>query len=97
MDVINITAVYLAAVNAAGFALMGIDKGRARRQDWRISEATLFLVALIGGSIGSLIGMYVFHHKTRHRSFVFGIPAILAAQVLAVILLITSPIHFELL
>ncbi len=97
MDVINIVAVYLAAVNIIGIVMMGIDKSRARRQDWRIPEATLFLIALIGGSIGTTLGMYVFHHKTRHRSFVIGMPAILAAQIMIIILLINSPIHFELL
>lgn len=72
---------YLAAVNMAGFAVMGADKRRARRGDWRIPERTLFAVALAGGSLGVLLGMRLFHHKTRHWYFVIGVPLILAAQV----------------
>ncbi len=78
---------YLAAVNVAGFALMGADKRRARQEKWRIPEWTLFAVALAGGSLGALAGMYLFHHKTRHWYFVVGVPVLLAGQiVLAVVL-----------
>ena len=62
MDVLLILAIYLLIVNLAGFAAMGIDKNRARRKAWRIPESTLFLLAIIGGSIGSIAGMYTFHH-----------------------------------
>lgn len=72
---------YLLAVNLAGFVLMGVDKRRAVRRLWRIPERMLFLSALLGGSFGALVGMYVFHHKTRHWTFFVGIPAILAAQI----------------
>lgn len=68
---------------------MGIDKRRARRKAWRIKESTLFLVAIIGGSIGSIAGMYTFRHKTRHWYFVWGMPAILTVQVLAVLYFLT--------
>lgn len=78
---------YIIVINLIGFFLMGIDKFRARRQKWRIRERTLFLVALFFGSIGVLVDMYVFRHKTRHLSFSLGIPAILFAQLLAVGLL----------
>lgn len=71
---------YLLAVNIAGFAIMGIDKKRAIRKAYRIPEATLFLTALIGGSAGSLLGMYTFRHKTKHWYFVVGMPIILAIQ-----------------
>lgn len=71
---------YFIVLNLIGFALMGIDKRRARKNLWRIPEKTLFLAALLGGSIGSLIGMYFFHHKTRHWYFVAGMPAILILQ-----------------
>lgn len=71
---------YLLAVNISGFALMGIDKKRAIRKAYRIPEATLFLTALIGGSAGSLLGMYTFRHKTKHWYFVVGMPVILAIQ-----------------
>lgn len=72
---------YLLAVNIAGFAMMGIDKKRAVRRAWRIPETALFLTALIGGSAGSLLGMYTFRHKTKHWYFVIGMPVILAVQI----------------
>ena len=71
---------YLIAVNVLGFSLFGIDKSRARRHTWRIPEKTLFAVALLGGSIGCLAGMYSFRHKTKHPSFTIGLPLILALQ-----------------
>ncbi len=88
MDVILILAIYALIVNALGFALMGIDKRRARRRQFRIPEATLFLVAAIGGSIGSIAGMYFFHHKTKHWYFVWGMPLILIAQILLIAYLV---------
>ncbi len=88
MDVIFILALYVIIVNTAGFAAMGIDKTRARRKEFRIPESTLFLLAIIGGSIGSIAGMYVFRHKTKHWYFVYGMPAILILQILAVVYLI---------
>jgi len=78
---------YLLAVNLAAFCLMGADKRRARRGEWRIRERTLFLCALLGGSVGSILGMWLFHHKTRHWYFLLGLPAILFAQLAAVWLL----------
>jgi uncharacterized membrane protein YsdA (DUF1294 family) len=71
---------YLCAVNLVAFCLFGIDKRRAVRGAWRIKERTLFLSAILGGSIGAILGMQVFRHKTKHSSFVFGIPAILICQ-----------------
>lgn len=71
---------YLLIINAAGFLLMRSDKVRARKNRWRIPEATLMAVAALGGSAGSLLGMYTFRHKTRHRKFTLGIPAILVVQ-----------------
>ena len=73
---------YLAAVNLAAFALMGLDKRRARRGAWRISEKALFLPAVLGGALGGLLGMRVFHHKTKHWYFRFGMPALLIVQVI---------------
>ena len=73
--------VYLLIVNALGFVLMLADKRKARKKKWRIPESTLMLVALIGGSIGCLSGMYLFRHKTRHPKFTVGVPLILALQV----------------
>ena len=71
---------YLLIINAAGFLLMRSDKVRARKNRWRIPEATLMTVAALGGSVGSLLGMYTFRHKTRHLKFTLGIPTILVLQ-----------------
>ncbi len=80
---------YIIIINLIGFFLMGIDKRRAIRRGWRIPEKTLLIVALLFGSVGSLIGMYLFHHKTRHLKFAIGIPAILVAQLLFISFLFT--------
>ena len=80
--------VYLLIVNAAGFALMLADKYKARKNLWRVPEATLMGVAVLGGSIGSLLGMYTVRHKTRHLKFTVGIPVILALQIVLGILLL---------
>lgn len=94
IPVILCIAAYVLLVNLTGFCLMGIDKRKAIKGAFRIPEATLFLVALIGGSIGSIAGMYTFRHKTRHFSFVYGMPAILILQVILLILLFNSPVEF---
>ncbi len=91
MDVITLLLSYFAAINLIGFALMGIDKYKAKKRAFRIPEATLFIVAFIGGSIGSIIGMYAFRHKTRHRSFVYGMPFILLIQIALAIFLLNAP------
>lgn len=74
--------IYLAIINLTGFAMMGIDKKRAVRGAWRISEASLFGTALLGGALGCTLGMHLFRHKTRHWYFRYGMPAIFAAQAL---------------
>lgn len=74
--------IYLLAMNLAGLFLMWTDKRRAIRHAFRISEKTLFLCSILGGSVGTWAGMYLFHHKTRHWYFVVGMPLILAVQVL---------------
>ena len=94
MNVITLILVYLAVVNLISFIAMGVDKSKARKRSWRIPESTLFVLALIGGSIGSLAGMHLFRHKTRHWYFLDGMPAILIIQILIVIILATSPIEF---
>ena len=76
--------VYLAAVNIIGFVLFGMDKQRAVRHAWRIKESTLFITAIIGGSVGCIIGMQVFRHKTKHMKFVIGMPMVLIMQMAAV-------------
>ena len=80
---------YLLIVNAVAFLLMLADKQKARRKLWRIPEATLLLSAAIGGSIGSLAGMYTFRHKTKHLKFTLGVPAILIAQIAAAVYLLS--------
>ena len=94
MSVISYIVSYLAIVNMAGLIVMGIDKLRARKRAWRIPESTLFVIALIGGSLGTTIGMHLFHHKTLHWYFLFGMPAILVIQIAAVLILMYSPIQF---
>ena len=72
---------YLLAVNAVTFIVYGIDKYKAKKAKWRISEATLLLLAVLGGSVGAWVGMKVWHHKTMHKKFKYGIPAILLIQI----------------
>lgn len=83
----DILLIYLLIINATGFLLMLVDKFKAKKNLWRIPEATLMGVAAIGGSIGSLAGMYTFRHKTRHPKFTVGIPVILVLQIAAAIVL----------
>lgn len=78
-------AVYYVVINIVGFSLMYTDKKRARKGQWRISEATLFTVALLFGALGSTIGMWKFRHKTKHWYFVVGMPFILIVQICAVV------------
>lgn len=70
----------LAAVNVAAFAAMGIDKAKAKAGAWRVPEATLFLLAVLGGSVGGILGMQLFRHKTKHKTFTVGFPVILVCQ-----------------
>lgn len=78
----KILLVYLVCINLVSFGLMAADKRRARARRWRISERTLFAAALLGGSLGAIVGMYLFRHKTKHWYFVVGMPLILAAEIL---------------
>lgn len=95
MMVISIISGYFLFMNFFGFILMGVDKRKAKKREWRISESSFFVVALLGGSLGSIIGMYAFHHKTRHWYFVYGMPAILVLQVaIASFIYFYSPISF---
>ena len=82
--ILQILCAYLLLINLILFAVMGIDKYKARNGLWRIPEKTLFGLAAVGGSIGGILGMKVFRHKTKHNSFKFGFPAILLLQVLAI-------------
>lgn len=84
---ISIIFAYILCINLLTFIIYGIDKRRAIKQRFRISEATLLILALIGGSVGALLGMPLWHHKTRHLRFSIGIPCILLLQVLGIGLL----------
>ena len=89
MTIEQLILIYLVAMNVVTFFMYGIDKWKAKRSKWRISEATLLGLAVIGGSIGAWLGMRVWHHKTMHKKFQFGIPLIIVAQV-AMIIWLTS-------
>ncbi len=78
----------LLILNVFGFIQFGVDKKRAQKGKWRISEASLFATALLGGSIGCIVGMKVFRHKTKHKSFIIGMPLILLLQIIAVVLVL---------
>ena len=78
---------YLLIINALGFLLMLVDKWKAKKNRWRVRESTLLLIAALGGSVGSLAGMYLFRHKTLHLKFTLGIPLILAGQCIAAVLI----------
>jgi len=74
-------------LNIISFLVMWIDKIRAINKRWRIKESNLFLLSIIGGSLGILLGMYVFNHKTKHNKFIFGIPAIIIIQLFLIFVL----------
>ena len=81
---------YLMGINLLTFLVYGLDKRKARRGKWRIPEATLLLLAVFGGSIGALLGMSVFRHKTKHKKFLIGLPLILIAQVALAVFILTK-------
>ena len=75
---------YLIFINVVTFLVYGIDKRKAKKGSWRISEATLLILAAIGGSIGALLGMKIWHHKTMHKKFKYGLPLIFIIQILLI-------------
>lgn len=83
----EILVIYLLLINAIGFILMLIDKYKAKKKLWRIPEATLFGVAVLGGSIGSLLGMHLVRHKTKHPQFAIGVPILFALQFVSILIL----------
>lgn len=85
MTLEKLILIYLVAVNVVTFFLYGIDKWKAKRSKWRIPEATLLGMAVIGGSIGAWLGMRVWRHKTMHKKFQFGIPVIILLQIALII------------
>lgn len=86
-DFLYVIISYFVMMNLVGFISMGLDKRKARKHQWRIPEATLFTIALLGGVIGSIIGMRLFRHKTMHMKFVVGMPVILVLWVAAACLI----------
>lgn len=89
LSLLHIILIYLAAINVVTFLLYGVDKYKARRDKWRIPEATLLWLSALGGSLGALFGMQTWHHKTLHNKFKYGVPLILLTQfILALSLLI---------
>ena len=78
--------IWLAAINIAAFVMAGIDKKRAKEHKWRIRESTLIGAAIVGGSVGLLLGMLVFRHKTKHPKFTIGVPIILIIQIILAVL-----------
>jgi uncharacterized membrane protein YsdA (DUF1294 family) len=81
---IKVIATLLLALNVMTFSMYGIDKWKAKQGKWRISEATLLILAIIGGSIGAWLGIKVWHHKTMHKKFKYGVPAIIVLQLITV-------------
>lgn len=80
-ELIKILIIYLIVANVVTFFMYGVDKWKAKRSKWRIREAALLLLAALGGSIGAWLGMHVWHHKTMHKKFKYGIPLIIILQV----------------
>lgn len=97
MKVLQIILYYLVAMNVIGFLFMGLDKWKAKKRAWRISEAALLLVAAFGGAVGTMLGMHLFHHKTRHWYFLYGIPAMLAVHILIGLFIWKGPLQVILL
>lgn len=86
-DIHKISAVYLLVVNIAAFAVYGWDKMCAKRGMWRVPEKVLLLLAFLGGSVGAMVGMAIFRHKTLHLKFRYGVPLILILQLIGLIYL----------
>ena len=82
LSLLHIVLVYLAVMGVVTFFVYGIDKWKAKKSKWRVPEATLLMLAILGGSIGAWLGMKVWHHKTLHKKFRYGVPAIIIVQLL---------------
>ena len=97
MRVLMVIASYFIFFNLLGLILMGIDKHRAKKKEWRIPESTLFTVALFGGSLGTTLGMFLFRHKTRHWYFLYGMPLILFIQLALTYYIMHAPLNISIL
>lgn len=93
-NLLYIVLIYFATINLVTFIIYGIDKAKAKKKKWRIRESTLLWLAAFGGSIGAALGMKVWHHKTLHKKFKYGVPAIIIVQ-LALIGYICYSVHFQ--
>ena len=93
MNSLEYLLAYLGIINLISFVIMGSDKRKSKRNAFRTPESVLFLLALMGGSVGSILGMYIFRHKTKHWYFVVGMPLILIAQIGLVVAIKMSPIE----
>ena len=80
LNLLHIVLIYLAVINVVTFIMYGVDKWKAKKSKWRIRETALLTLAVLGGSIGAWLGMIVWHHKTQHKKFKYGIPAIIIIQ-----------------
>ena len=87
---LHIALIYLAVINVVTFFMYGIDKWKAKKSKWRIREAALLGLAVLGGSIGTWLGMQVWHHKTQHKKFKYGVPAIIIVQLALIVYFIIS-------
>ena len=88
----NALLYYLIVINIVSFLVYGVDKWKTKQGSWRISEATLLILAVIGGSIGALLGMKIWHHKTMHKKFKYGLPLILLAQIALIYFICNFPL-----
>ena len=87
---LHIVLIYLAVINVATFFMYGIDKWKAKKSMWRIRETALLGLAVLGGSIGAWLGMQVWHHKTQHKKFKYGVPAIIIVQLALIVYFMIS-------
>ena len=87
-SLLHIITIYLAVINVATFCTYGIDKMKAKKSMWRIREGSLLMLAILGGSIGALLGMKIWHHKTMHKKFKYGLPLILLVQIALIYLIL---------
>ena len=90
---LHIALIYLAVINVVTFFMYGIDKWKAKKSKWRIREAALLGLAVLGGSIGAWLGMQVWHHKTQHKKFKYGVPAIIIVQLALIVYFIITKIN----
>ena len=90
LSLLHIALIYLAVINVVTFFMYGIDKWKAKKSKWRIREAALLGLAVLGGSIGAWLGMNVWHHKTQHKKFKYGVPAIIIVQLALIVYFIIT-------